>query len=256
MRWWRAVVLCFLVLFGGFYIFEWEQPRSEAGQWIFQSTVCMIYVLALLRCGLHWNYHPAQKVLLSTLGYGTWLTIIRGGLIAVLAGYLFQSWPESRIFPGGLSWVPGLVYIAASILDFLDGLIARACRHETRLGAFLDINLDALGLLIAPLAGVWYGQLPTAYLSVSFAYYVFRAAVQLRKKYSLPVVEPKPWPGARVIAGFQMGFVGIALLPVAKPPVTTVAAYLFMIPLLAGFIRDWLVVCGYVRPGSISKILL
>lgn len=254
-RWWGAAGLCFLILLGGFFILEWERPRSAAVQWILQSTVSMIYVLGLLRYGLHWNYHPAQKALRSTLSYGTWLTIIRGGLIAVLAGYLFQPWPESRIFPGGLSWAPGLVYIMASILDFSDGLVARACRHETRLGAFLDINLDALGLLIAPLVGVWYGQLPTAYLSVSFAHYVFIAGIRLRKKYSKPVVEPKPWRSARVIAGFQMGFVGMALLPIVKPPVTTVAAYLLMIPLLAGFMRDWLVVCGYWKSGSISKTI-
>ena len=245
VRWWTVVGLCTLILLGGFWVLNQERTGPEAFQSIVQSTVIMIYVMGLLRYGLGWNYHPHQKVLHSTLGYGTWLTIIRGVLIAVLAGFLFQPWPASKFFPGRLSWTPGLLYITASILDYTDGRIARACRHETRLGAFLDINLDALGLLIAPLVGVWYGQLPTAYLSVGLAYFVYRAGIRLRKKFSMPVAEPGPWRGARLIAGFQMGFVGIALLPVFKPPTTTLTAYAAMMPLLAGFARDWLIVCGY-----------
>ncbi len=166
-------------------------------------------------------------------------------LIAILAGYLFQPWPQSRLFPGRLSWTPGTLYLAASLLDYLDGRVARAGRHETRLGAFLDINIDALGLLIAPLLAVWYGQLPMAYLSVGAAYYLFIIGIRLRKKYSKPVFELKPRRSARVIAGFQMGFVGIALLPVISPPITRAVAYLFMIPLLAGFVKDWLFISGY-----------
>jgi len=248
-RWWAAVGLSFLMLLGGYLTLLHGRSQPKAIQWIMQVTVIMIYVLGLLRYGLNWNYHPDQKVLRPTLGYGTWLTITRGSLIAVLAGYLFQAWPASNVFPGRLSWAPGLLYIAVSVLDYIDGWVARACRHETHLGAFLDINIDALGLLIAPLVAVWYGQLPIPYLGVGLAYYVYLAGIRLRKKSSRKVVEHGPWRGARIIAGIQMGFVGVALLPVVKPPVTTLAAYVVMMPLLAGFIRDWLIVCGYWNPS-------
>jgi CDP-diacylglycerol--glycerol-3-phosphate 3-phosphatidyltransferase len=135
--------------------------------------------------------------------------------------------------------------LAASFLDYLDGRVARAHQYETRLGAFLDINLDALGLLIAPLLAVCYGQLPYAYLSVGAAYYLLVFGIWLRKKYSKPVFEIKPRRSARIIAGYQMGFVGIALLAVISPAITKGAAYIFMIPLLAGFAKDWLVASGY-----------
>ena len=170
-------------------------------------------------------------------------------LIAMLAGYLFQPWPQSRLFPGRLSWTPGTLYLAASLLDYLDGSVARVCKHETRLGAFLDINIDALGLLIASLLAICYGQLPGAYLSVGAAYYLLIFGIWLRKKYSKPVFEIKPRRSARIIAGFQMGFVGIALLPVISSAITTVAAYIFMTPLLAGFAKDWLVASGYRNPN-------
>jgi hypothetical protein len=51
-----------------------------------------------------------------------------------------------------------------------------------------------------------------------------------------------------------MGFVGIAMLPAIKPPVTTLAAYVMMIPLLGGFVRDWMIACGYWKPGSFFKL--
>jgi CDP-diacylglycerol--glycerol-3-phosphate 3-phosphatidyltransferase len=121
------------------------------------------------------------------------------------------------------------------------------------LGAFLDINLDALGLLIAPLLAVWYGQLPYAYLSVGAAYYLLVFGIWLRKKYSKPVFEIKSRPSARIIAGFQMGFVGIALLPVIPSAITKGVAYIFMVPLLVGFAKDWLVASGYRNPTRTSR---
>ncbi len=174
--WWTAVIYCLCILSGGFLIFKGDWQNLYGLQGIFQATIITAYILILLRIGMPLNYHPRQQVLHSNLGYGTWITITRAMLIAILAGYLFQPWPHSRIFPGRLSWTPGILYLAASFLDYLDGRVARAHQHETRLGAFLDINLDALGLLIAPLLAVWYGQLPYAYLSVGAAYYllVFR----------------------------------------------------------------------------------
>jgi CDP-diacylglycerol--glycerol-3-phosphate 3-phosphatidyltransferase len=253
--WWAAVGLCVSILLTGFFVFNQGRPRPSALLGFLQSIVVMGYVLGLLRYGLRWNHHPQRKILHSTFGCGTWLTIIRGALIAVLAGYLFQPWPASQFLPGRLSWAPGLLYLSASILDNIDGRVARAGRQETRLGAFLDINLDALGLLIAPLVAIGYGQLPVTYLSVGCAYYVFMAGIRLRKKLSMPVVEPGPWRGARVIAGLQMGFVGIALLPAVKPPLTTLAAYVMMIPLLGGFVRDWVIVCGYWKPGGFLKLI-
>ena len=247
--WLKAVIYCFCLLSGGFLIIKNDWQNLHGLQGIFQAAIITAYNLILLRIGLPLNYHPRQQVLHSNLGYGTWITITRAMLIAILGGYLFQPWPHSRIFPGRLSWTPGILYLSASFLDFLDGRVARAHQHETRLGAFLDINFDALGLLIAPLLAVWYGQLPYAYLSVGAAYYLLVFGIWLRKKYAKPVFEIKPRPSARIIAGFQMGFVGIALLPVIPPAITKGAAYIFMIPLLAGFVKDWLFASGYRNKG-------
>ncbi len=245
--WWTAVIYCFGILSGSFLIFNDDWQNLQGLQGFLQSVVITTYLLILLRIGMPLNFHPRQKLLHSNLGYGTWITITRAMLIALLAGYLFQPWPPSRVVPGCRSWTPGILYLAASLLDHMDGRFARAQQHETRLGAFLDINIDALGLLIAPLLAVWYGQLPVAYLSVGVAYYLFVCGIWLRKKFFKPVFEIKPRRSARIIAGIQMSFVGFALLPLISPPVKIVAAYIIMTPLLVGFVKDWLSASGYAK---------
>jgi CDP-diacylglycerol--glycerol-3-phosphate 3-phosphatidyltransferase len=47
-----------------------------------------------------------------------------------------------------------------------------------------------------------------------------------------------------------MGFLATALLPMFRPPATTIAAMVFMIPFLAGFLRDWLVVSSRIKTGA------
>jgi CDP-diacylglycerol--glycerol-3-phosphate 3-phosphatidyltransferase len=249
-RQWRlAVVLTLLLLFTGFIILHrlWQPAMSK--RWILQAAMIAAYTLWLLRSGLKLNYHPHQQVLLADLGGGTWITLLRGMLIAMVAGFLFQPRPGSSSGNYWLSWVPGVIYLAAAGLDYVDGLMARISNHETRLGELLDIKIDALGLLIAPLLAVGYRQLPVYYLFVGIAFYVFRFAVWLREKIDKPCLELRPRPDARMLAGFQMGFVGIVLLPVFTPPATTIAAIIFMAPFLAGFIRDWAAVCGYLKTG-------
>jgi CDP-diacylglycerol--glycerol-3-phosphate 3-phosphatidyltransferase len=168
----------------------------------------------------------------------------------MLAGFLFLPWPESSSGMLRLSWLPGVLYILAALADYADGYLARITNHETRLGEAFDAKMDALGLLIAPLLAISFGQLPIYYAAVGAAYYVFIFGIWLRKKSGRPLVELQPYPEARILAGFQMGFIGVALLPVFSPPVTTIAALIFMTPFLIGFVRDWLVVCGRIHTDS------
>ncbi len=171
--------------------------------------------------------------------------MLRGLFLAMLGGFLLLPRPE-----GWLSWVPGLLYLCAGVADYLDGYVARVTHHSTALGQQLDMDLDALGILIAPLLGVLYGQLPMWYLTVSIARYLFLAGLWLLKRqgksiYTLPESDTR-----RFLAGFQMGLCGVILLPIFTPPGTLIAATLFMIPFLSGFMRDWLVASGVVNTDS------
>ncbi len=189
------------------------------------------------------NHRPGEEDRpFATLGAANWITLLRAGAVVLLAGLLPRALPGGDGLPEDLIWAPGLLYLGIALADLLDGLVARKQNRVTELGKRLDIATDAAGLLAASLLAVGLGRLPAVYLLVGLAYYPFILGIWLRQKRSLPVVSLQPRPFARIIAGFQMGLVGMALLPIFNPVFTSVAAWIFMMPLLAGFLRDWLVV--------------
>ncbi len=189
------------------------------------------------------NHRPGEgERIFSSLGAANWITLLRGSAIVGLAGFFPLALALRGGLHGPLAWAPGLIYLGVSVADLVDGLVARKQGRETELGKRLDISTDAAGLLVASLLAVALGQLPGLYLLVGLAYYPFVFGIWLRQRRGLPVVALQPRPYARIIAGFQMGLVGVALLPVFSPSFTFIAAIIFMMPLLAGFLRDWLVV--------------
>ncbi len=185
-----------------------------------------------------------ENRLFANLGAANWITLLRAGAVIGLAGFLpaaiHQGQGLARL--DGLIWVPGLIYLVISMADLLDGFVARRQGRETELGKRLDIETDAAGLLVASLLAVALDRLPVVYLLVGLAYYPFIFALWMRQRRALPVIVLQSRPSSRIIAGFQMGLVGMVLLPIFHPPFTSIAAYIFMTPLLIGFFRDWLVV--------------
>jgi CDP-diacylglycerol--glycerol-3-phosphate 3-phosphatidyltransferase len=243
-------MLCVLGGFSCLYV-VW-QPYS-AFRWLLMAAVVNAYVLTLLWTALAKSHSLHNANLQPALGVANWLTIGRGLLIGALGGFLFQELPGSAAGAPWLIWLPGAMYIVAVLLDYLDGYVARVTRSESRLGEWLDTKIDALGLLVAPALAIGYGRLPVFYICVGLAYYLFQFGLWRRKQNNRPVIEIKAHPAKRMIAGFQMGLVAVALLPVFSRPAMTVAATIFMIPLLAGFLRDALVAGGYVKVNNFQQ---
>jgi CDP-diacylglycerol--glycerol-3-phosphate 3-phosphatidyltransferase len=245
--WWTAFLFCLLFILLCFSGLSLSWQLTEALKWLLQTAAVNAYVLWLLWQALKKNDHPAAYSGRPDLGAANWLTLLRGFLIGTLAGFLFPAASISADRFSLLAWTPGAVYLVAAVLDYFDGYVARITKHESRLGEWLDTQIDAVGLLIAPALAIEYGRLPIFYISVGLAYYVFQFGIWYRKKRGWPVIKVLPHPAKRMLAGFQMGLVAFALLPLFSRPVLTLAAFIFMVPLLAGFIRDWLVVCGSVE---------
>ncbi|MGD8668063.1 MAG: CDP-alcohol phosphatidyltransferase family protein [Desulfobacterales bacterium] len=251
--WWTACCMSLLMIMAGFgwlYV-VWQTPA--AFQWMLQSAFINAYILWMLWTGLEKNRSRQNAGLPDTFGVANWLTIGRGLLIGALGGFLFQEPPGLAAGADWLVWLPGAIYTVAILMDYLDGFVARVMRSETRLGEWLDTRIDALGLLVAPVLAIGYDRLPIYYISVGLAYYLFQIGIWHRSQTDRPVIEIKAHPAKRMIAGFQMGLVAIALFPLFSGAVMTVAATIFMIPLLAGFLRDALVAGGYARVNGLQQ---
>lgn len=234
-----------LLVAAGFWLLRAHWGVSEAGRWALLAAAVLAYEAWTLRRGLADNHRPGEKSLLSGLGAANRLTLLRGAMLALMAGFLFAPWPG-----GWLAWAPAALYGAIVLIDGLDGAVARLTGQPTRLGEMLDLELDALGMLVAPLLGVWYRQLPPWFLLVSAARYLFVLGLWWRRRRGLPVYELPPSHRRRSLAGLMMGFTGVVLWPVFSPPQTWVAATAVMLPFLVGFARDWLAVSGRLRGAA------
>ncbi len=235
-----------LVVVAGLLGLAWEW--QSAGQWMLQACLLWGFVGYQGRRRLHLNREDSDAPAYEELGWGNRLTLLRSWLIGAVGGFLFQPWPDGPM----LTWLPGILYLFAAVLDRVDDYVARRTGHGSLLGQELDMVSDALGLAVASLLAVGYGQVHPSYLLFGLAYYLFHGGLMWRECRGLPVY---PLPSAlhrRAWAGFQMGFLVVVLWPLFGPPVTSLAGFAFMLPALIGFLIDWLIVSGRIDRQSES----
>lgn len=229
----------------GFTLLGMADNWLLAGQWLIQAGLIWGFVVHHTWQRLSLNRASANEPLYSHLGWGNRLTILRGGLIALSGGFLFLTHD---------AWLAAVFYTLAAILDRFDGFIARRSQQVSLLGNDLDISFDALGLLIAPLLAIGLGKVHWSYLLLSLAYYIYQWALQRRRHQNLVVYDLPENPLRRTLAGFQMGFIAVALWPWLHPDLSTIASIAFMLPVLFGFIVDWWIVSGRLQAQVISGL--
>ncbi len=247
-EWAFFALLSLSFLTAGFTILSLNWGKTFAAIWVFFSAAAVIYQLSVLWLSLPHNHRQGESIMLPSLGWGNRLTLLRGMLIAGLVGFLLLPEPQ-----GWLAWLPGIFYTLAIAADFFDGYLARITNHATRLGEILDISFDGLGVLAAIILAVQYDRLPNWYLIVAFARYAFVFGLWLRTRLGKVNFDLPPSIRRRALAGFQMGFLAVMLWPLFSPPGTHIAALLFGIPILLGFLQDWLYVTGFIQPGALPK---
>ena len=229
-RWWLALGLGILLLAAAFFWLRATLGLRPAVFWAALAVPTAVFELAVLRRNLPANHAPAEATLFPGLGPANWVTVSRGLLLAVLAGFLLLPRPS-----GALAWAPALLYTVAIAADLLDGALARLTGRVTALGAALDMEFDGLGVLAASALAVRYGQLPWPYLSAGLARYLFVAGLVWLKQAGRPTAALTPSTIRRIAAGLQMAFISVILWPLFGPPATTVAGVCFAVPFLVGF---------------------
>ena len=179
-----------------------------------------------------------------SLGLPNLVTLARGALLAALAGFAtLTPWPE-------IAWLPAVLYGSACGLDLLDGFLARRSERTTLLGAKLDLAIDTTGFLVAPVVGVFWNQLPVWYLALSAARYLFKLGCWLRRRRGKPVADLPQSRLRRPLAGLQMGFITVALVPIVPLAAVRPVAAVVLAASLSVFVRDYLVVAGVSGSGD------
>lgn len=179
------------------------------------------------------------------------VTLVRAWLFAAAAGFVALDPGGGLVSPGiagAVAWVPGVCYGLGAALDQVDGRLARYTDTESGFGERLDMAVDTLGFVVAPVVAVAWGRLPVWYLSLAAARYLFKAGRGYRRWRGRPVHDLSPHPLRRTLSGLQMAFLTAALLPLLSPAILSIVAVAVLTPSLAMFGRDYLVIAGYYRP--------
>jgi phosphatidylglycerophosphate synthase len=226
------------------------------------GSAAAVMVLAAVH-GLLWrrlsaNRPAGSSVIAPRLGAANRISLLRGLLISLTAGFLFFL-PQGETGAAAVAaWLPGGLYLTAAVLDGIDGAWARRTRTSSPLGQFLDVNIDALGVLVACAVATGTGRLPAYYPIAGLAYYLYQFGLWRRRCRGKCIHPAGSRRFARLVAGFQMGFLGVALLPIFTPAALAIAAPVFLLPLLAGFVWDWGIVQGRIddRAGRLCTALM
>lgn len=244
-RRWMVVTAVYTLVILLFYLLLQQVWGCCAERWLGQTAVLAVYCLWVVWRHLPENHRSGETAVLPRFGWGNRLTLLRGLNISLMAGFLFMPWPG-----GWLGWLPAILYTVADVADFLDGYAARKTNHATPLGERLDMEFDGLGVLVVTFLAVGYGQLPWWYLLIGFARTFFIFGLWVRQRQNLPAhAMPHSWH-RRIFAGFQMGFMSVVLWPIVPAAAATIAGTIFALATSASFLRDWLVVIGWLAPGT------
>ena len=225
-------------------------PNGSALAWFLLSASCQLYFLFVLAQNLSKNCRPGETAPLTTFGWANALTLGRMTLMSLFVGLLVLPAPI-----GWVAWLPGLLYTAAALPDYVDGYLARRTNHVTALGEILDMTTDSIGVLAATGLAAKYGVVPAWYLSIGMARYIFFAGLLWRERRGKPIHDLPYSLRRRGFAALKMGFIFFILLPFFGPPGTHIAAYAFGIPFLLGFFWDWGVVSGRLRATAWKRFL-
>ena len=193
----------------------------------FPALVAIVFVAAmLLAIGALAAAHPFDR-----FGPANQATTLRVAAVAIVAGFLFE-----RPTPD-LAAAAAAVAVFAAILDGLDGWLARSSRMSSAFGARFDLEVDALLIMaLATLAwqhdkaGAWIllsGLLRYLFITGGFVWYWLR--------------QPLP-PSLRrqAICVIQVLGLIVAVLPVVRPPVSTIVAAVSLAILCYSFLVDTL----------------
>ncbi len=227
-----------LLISGGYTLLRSTWIPENACRWACAAVLALPVLIWRIR--IAFAKEPEKLPEAFFPGLANQLTIFRGLFICLLAGFLFPKSPE-----GFSAWLPGFLYSTALIMDGFDGYLARFRKETSAFGTFLDRDLDALATLIGILLAIRYARLPDWYILAGTAYYLFACGEWWREKQGL-LLHPLPASRyRRYVAVFQSVFIVLSLLPVTVLSKSDMMAALVMILVLAGFLRDWLIIDRY-----------
>ena len=194
---------------------------------MFVAKVVVAYAgimgIALSRFRAH-HPHPS-------FGAANVVTTIRAALTAIVCGCIGES-SSTAAAAGAVS-----AATAATILDGVDGWLARRTQMTSAFGARFDMEVDALLILALSILAWRHDKAGAWVLASGLLRYAFIAAGWILPWMQRPLT---PTQRARAICVIQIVALLVAMLPSVQPPASTIVAAIGVIALVYSFAVDTL----------------
>ncbi|SMO39105.1 CDP-alcohol phosphatidyltransferase family protein [Halorubrum cibi] len=171
----------------------------------------------------------------------TVVTTLRASALALLGAYLVV---DPTAGGSAIDWLAAGLFAIAAGGDAVDGALARATDAVTELGAELDVEVDGATVLVAATVAVVAGAAPVAFLAVGLARPLFAYGLRRRRRLGLATHDLRPSRLRRPIGAATMLATWLALSPVPGQGFSRVLTTAVAVPVVASFVRDWLVASG------------
>jgi phosphatidylglycerophosphate synthase len=204
-----------------------------AVNWLHLSGTYLPKVMLLFTTGAGLVLLALPSHRFDRMGSANHVTILRGALIALLAGLLGEHGSRAT------AAVAVIVASATVVLDGVDGWLARRSGMASEFGARFDMETDAVFVAVLALLVWQFGKAGSWVLLSGLMRYLFAAAVLLAPRLQRPI--PSTMRG-KSIAVLQMIALIMALAPVCSPTISAWIAALGLLALVLSFSLDavWL----------------
>lgn len=142
------------------------------------AAAVLVYAALCAVLGLRWK-RPAR-----TLGAANRVTLLRGGLVCLIAGSLVV--PQALVEHADIVAAVALLALA---LDGLDGWVARRTGSASAFGARFDMELDAFFILVLCLCLMTIGKVGAWVVAIGALRYVFVLAMRVWSWLERPLPE-------------------------------------------------------------------
>jgi phosphatidylglycerophosphate synthase len=183
-------------------------------------------VVAVAAAGGALTFALASRYLDGAFGAANRITLVRGGLVALLLGLVADgAAPWAAVALGGL----------ALTLDGVDGWLARRFGSASPFGARFDMETDALTLIVLTLAVWQYGKAGPWIVLAGLLRYAFVAAARVWPRLGRPLPASLRRKSAFVVVAIALL---VTLAPIVPAPVSGPIAAGALALLAASFAID------------------
>lgn len=172
-----------------------------------------------------------------------WLTYVRVAAAPFILAILMSGWSWA-------GWAAAILFILASLTDWLDGYLARKYQVESNMGRFMDPIADKILVLGAILMLLAMGRVDPVMVFLFLARDIFIGGIRSVAAANNMIIAAKPF--GKWKTAFQMTAIPMLLIydPLFKLPIADIGYYGLWVSVALSLISGAEYTWGYYRNAS------